>query len=92
MSKRWAFTNKSPTGTIDRIYCVADPSLQYPTGRWRVHFRNGCDPSYLDSLNGDEFYYYEDKNAYRQAMVNAAELGRTTVGLGSKSDNCCAIM
>ena len=91
MSKRWAFTNKSPAGIIDRIYCVADPSLQYPTGRWMVHFRDGRQSSYLDSLRADEFYYYEDKNAYREAMVNAAELGRTTVGLG-KSDNCCAIM
>lgn len=56
-----------------------------------VHFRDGRQSSYLDSLRADEFYYYEDKNAYREAMVNAAELGRTTVGLG-KSDNCCAIM
>ena len=88
MSARWAYINKSPTGIIDRIYCVIGPSTKYPTGLWRVHFRNGCDPSYLDSLNGDEFYYYEDKNAYKRAVINAVELGRAA---GRGKAECCVI-
>ena len=57
-----------------------------------VHFRGGRQSSYLDSLRADEFYFYEDKNAYRTAMVNAAELGRAAVGLGERKGECCVVM
>lgn len=77
MSTKVCYRNISNLGIIDTIYCGELPSEINPSGRWVISYKDAHRPhTYLDLMSDSELYYYEDKNVYKKAQVNAQEVAR----------------
>lgn len=88
MSTRWTYTNRNGIGVILTIYCTASPTDDNPTGEWFISRKMG--PGILlKHASENSFFYYEDKNAYNAAKVNAREVARKYMNMRQK---CCIIM
>jgi len=88
MSSRWAYISRDGLGMILKIYCVTNPSDMNPSGKWIVVRKMAPDTD-LTNLSESCFFYYEDKNAYRRAKINADEVARKYI---EERENCCTIM
>jgi hypothetical protein len=89
MSVKWSYSNKHTIGIISVIYCYENPSIQHPTGLWKVVFKNGKS-KLLNELSEPMLFYYEDKNAYSKARINSEEVARKF--LEDQADCFCTIM
>jgi hypothetical protein len=77
MSTKVCYRNISNLGIIDTIYCGELPSELLPTGRWIISYKDARRPhTYLDCMAESDLYYYEDKNVYKKAQINAQEVAR----------------
>ena len=88
MSTRWAYVGNSGMGSIARIYCTKNPSDEEPAGEWIVVRRVGHN-SLLKNVSESSFFYYEDKNAYKAAKINAQEVAKKYMELRQE---CCIVM
>lgn len=89
MSIRWSYTNKNFTGNIVTIYCSRYPTSEDPAGSWIIVRKTG-DIVNLKDVSDNSFFYYEDKNAYRQAVINAKEVER--IYIKKRQEECCIII
>lgn len=88
MSTRTSYKNMSTLGIIDIIYCTELPSDVMPTGKWVISFKDRRPHSYIDKMTTNDFYYYEDKNIYLKAVINAQEVARKYMSADERTCRC----